>query len=69
MQLEPHNEDILITRQVPCNWSDKEQETPYFDKYLNDLADGDQSTKYFLLQFMGCIFLMLMVQDLKNHYF
>ena len=56
MQLEPHNEDILITRQVPCNWADNEHETPYFDKYLNDLTDGDQNTKYFLLQFMGCIF-------------
>lgn len=64
MQLELHSPDLLITRQIPCNWSEKTIETPYFDKYLNDLTVGDETVKHFLMQFIGCIF-----SNIRGSYF
>ena len=56
MELLEHTPDLLITRQVPCNWSEDTPETPYFDKYLDDLSSGDEDVKKLLMQYMGAIF-------------
>jgi|GEM_PF-1187496 len=53
MTLLPHSPDILSTIQVPCNWIDKEPETPVFDAYMHTLTSGNDGVKQLLLEFMG----------------
>jgi len=53
MALLPHSPDILSTVQVPCDWIDKEPETPVFDAYMHKLTSGNNEVKQLLLEFMG----------------
>ena len=53
MELTKHTDLIHSTVQIPCKWSPKAVETPVFDKYLNDLTEGDLEKKELILQFMG----------------
>lgn len=52
----PHTPDMYITRQLPCTWLNEIPETPVFDKYMNDLTEGNEGIKHFLMEYMGCIF-------------
>lgn len=51
----PHSADILSTIRIPCDWQDKKIPTPIFDKYLDDLTEGNDEVKQLLLEFMGAI--------------
>ena len=53
MALLPHSPDILSTVQIPCDWIDKEPETPVFDVYMHKLTSGNNEVKQLLLEFMG----------------
>mgnify|MGYP000208834672 FL=1 len=53
MTLLPHSPGILSTIQVPCDWIDKEPETPVFDAYMHTLTSGNDGVKQLLLEFMG----------------
>ena len=54
-KLIPHSPDILTVHQIPCNWDPSDISTPIFDKYLDDLTEGDEETKIFLMTWMGLI--------------
>lgn len=56
LKLLPHSPGILTTIQIPCNWKDKDTDTPAFDKYMHTLTNGNEDVKQLLLEFMGaCI--------------
>lgn len=54
--LVPHSPDILSTIQIPCNWTGRETPTPFFDRYMHTLTDGDKAIEHLLFEFIGvCI--------------
>ena len=55
-EIMPHTPELFITRQLPCEWLKEVPETPTFDKYMNELTNGNEDTKHFLMEYMGCIF-------------
>lgn len=56
MTMTKHSPEVLSTIQIPCNWTGKDIQTPIFDKYMNDLTEGNENIKRFLMQFIGvCI--------------
>lgn len=49
-----HNSNILSTIQLPCNYIPNCTDTaPVFEKYLNDLTDGDNEKKRVILEYMA----------------
>ena len=52
MKLTPHTPDIFSSIQIPCDFKG-EQETPIFDKFFNELTDGDKEKQQLLLEFVG----------------
>lgn len=55
-ELIPHSADILSTIQLPCEWSDKDIDTPVFDSYMDTITNGDEMVKQLLMEFIGvCI--------------
>jgi len=56
MELKPHTPDVYSTIQIPCNWNPNTINSPIFDSFLNDLTEGNEEKKTFLMQYMGvCI--------------
>ena len=53
MKLIPHSPEIMSTIQIPCNWLGEDKPTPVFDKFMNDLTNGDKAVQNLLLEFMG----------------
>ncbi|MDE5771438.1 MAG: hypothetical protein K2I06_07415 [Ruminococcus sp.] len=52
MELTPHTPDIFSSIQIPCDFNG-EQATPIFDKFFNELTDGDKEKQQLLLEFVG----------------
>lgn len=52
MELTPHTPDIFSSIQIPCDFKG-EQATPIFDKFFNELTDGDKEKQQLLLEFVG----------------
>ena len=51
--LKPHTPEVFSTIQLPCDWVDTPLPTPYFDQYLQTLADNNDDVMTLILQFMG----------------
>jgi P4 family phage/plasmid primase-like protien len=55
MELLPHTDEIFSAIQIPCNWSEKNIETPVFDKFLTTLTNGNKGNQRLLLEYIGAI--------------
>lgn len=55
MTLHPHDKNEYSTIQIPCDWTNKDSDTPVFDKYIDTLSNGDNEVKNLLLEYMGAI--------------
>lgn len=53
MTLMPHSPEYLSTIQLPCDWTECEEETPVFDEFLNRLTNEDAEVQHLLLEFVG----------------
>jgi P4 family phage/plasmid primase-like protien len=56
MQLLPHDHHVLSSIQLPMGWGGMDLPTPVFDKFLDDLTEGDADSKRLLLEFAGVTF-------------
>lgn len=52
-ELFEHSPDVYSTIQIPCQWTGVPEETPVFDKYMEDLFPKDKQSQNLVLQFMG----------------
>lgn len=52
-ELALHSPDVYSTIQIPCDWNPAAVGAPVFERYLDDLTEGDAGKKRLLLQFMG----------------
>lgn len=55
MKLLPHTSDIFTINQIPCDWTVKPSETPYFNKILNDMFGEREDSKTFVKEWIGLI--------------
>lgn len=57
MKLEPHSPEYLTTIRIPCNYYEDvvSPETHYFDKFIDDLTEGNEEVKLLLLEVMGVV--------------
>ena len=55
MKLLPHTSDIFTINQIPCDWTGKPSETPYFNKILNDMFGEREDSKTFVKEWIGLI--------------
>lgn len=53
MELKPHTPDEYFTIQLPLEYDPEAVESPVFDKYLEDLTEGDINKKNLILELMG----------------
>lgn len=64
MELLPHSTKYLSMIQLPIEWSCEQEDTPVFDKYMNDLTEGDERKINLLLQIIG-----LCISNVKGYRF
>ena len=57
MELTPHSSKYLSTIRIPCNYYKDvpSPETHYFDKFMDDLTEGNAELKQLLLEVMGVV--------------
>lgn len=57
LELKPHSPEYLSTIRIPCNYYENVEspETHYFDNFIYDLTNGNESVKQLLLEIMGVI--------------
>ncbi|UNT94246.1 hypothetical protein KWG61_06475 [Allobaculum sp. Allo2] len=53
LELFEHSPDVYSTIQIPCRWTGEPEDTPVFDKYMDDLFPGDSQSQKLVMQFMG----------------
>lgn len=51
LEVIPHSPKFYSTIQIPVLW--REEPTPVFDRFMNDLSSGDQDIIRFLLEYIG----------------
>ena len=56
-ELKPHDPNILSTIKIPCNYYEyvPEPDTHYFEKYIDNLTDGNKELRTLILQGMGVV--------------
>lgn len=59
-----HSEEYLFTSELPCNYLKVTSPTPFWDRYLEHLCEGNAEVKNFLRQYLGAIF-----SNVKGHTF
>ena len=52
-ELLPHSSEVFSTIQLPCEWSEQDEETPVFNSYMGTLTNGDTAVKQLLMEFIG----------------
>ena len=52
-KLEPHSPSVYSTIQLPIEYDPSKTASPLFDAYLDNLCDGVEYKKQFLLEYMG----------------
>jgi P4 family phage/plasmid primase-like protien len=57
MKLEPHSPKYKSTIRIPCNYYENVESpsTHYFDKFMDDLTEGNKEVKQLLLEVMGVV--------------
>jgi P4 family phage/plasmid primase-like protien len=55
MKLSPHSPQIYSTVQIPCNWTDKPCDTPYWDKFIETLTVRNLGYSKLLHEFAGAV--------------
>lgn len=53
MKLYPHDPHVLSTIQIPCEWSEEDEPTPVFDRFMDDLTNGDEGVRLLLMEYMA----------------
>ena len=53
--LRPHSPDVYSTIQIPCNWPGAPVATPCFDRYMEQLTNGDHAVIQLLSEVGGVV--------------
>jgi hypothetical protein len=54
-KLYPHSQKEYCTTQLDCSFNDSIQDTPVYDKTLDDYCEGDAEKRQFMLQYQGAV--------------